>query len=200
MKANKMRLIALMITLAAVMTGINAEAQRRETRSERQQPNVEKRQHADQKSSKREYQKPDYKKDRKYYSERHNKPERQDDHWNRQHQPKSYKHYKYDKRYEYDHPHYGHVYKNFRSKPVRIHHHHGDYYFYGGRYYSHRPGIGYVHVEIPRNLIFVDLPFHCQRVWVGPHVYYRYGDLYFERCDLGYRLAPNVSIHLSARF
>lgn len=203
MKTKKMRLIALMITLAAVMTGVNAEAQKREYRPERESSKTEKRQQTDYKSGKRAYQKPDYSKGNSYNSRqqanRHNE-------WDNHGHSKSYqkkhhdKHYKYDSRYEYHHPHYGHVYKNFRSKPVLIKHHHGDYYFHGGRYYSYRPGIGYIHVEMPRSLVFVDLPFRCERVWVGHRVYYRYNDLYFERCDAGYRLAPNVSIHLTAHF
>ena len=199
MKTKKMRLIALMITFAAVMTGVNAQAQHREYHAGRQNP-AEKRQEAVKKQDKREYHKPDTRRERESYSQHYRKPERRDEHGKWKGEPKHYDHYKYDKRYEYEHPKYGHVYKHFHEKPIRLRHSHGDYYFYGGRYYNHVAGIGYVHVAFPRNLVYAELPFRCERVWVGHRVYYRYGDLFFERCDLGYRLAPNVSIHLSANF
>ena len=209
MKTKKMRLIALMITLAAVMTGVNAEAQRREYRSERDNTRNEKRQYTERKINKKEYQKSDNNKNRKndrdYHAEQNAKSNKHDqwghqDYSNKYHKKNRDNHYKYDNRYEYRHPQYGHVYKKFRSNPIRIKHHNGDYYFYGGNYYHHHQGIGYVRVEIPRHLIFGNLPFHCERIRLGHHVYYRYGDLLFERCDYGYRIAPNVDIHLSAHF
>lgn len=204
-----MRLIVLMITLAAVMTGVNAEAQRREYRSERSSTKYEKGHRAERKSQRREYQKPDrdkkWKNDRGYHADQYAKSNKKDygksHNYSKQYHKKHYdNHYRYDKRYEYRHPKYGHVYKKFRSKPVRIHHHHGDYYFHSGHYYRHHPRIGYVRIEFPRHLVFASLPFHCELVRVGPHVYYRYGDLYFERFEHGFRLAPSVNIHLSAHF
>jgi len=226
MKARKMRLIALMITLAAVMTGVNAEAQRRETSTQRNVSNKEIRQAKESKrySDKHAYRQSDRSKQLKsshheyrganrnwhadrsqshYYSGK-NHQSKGYTHWNKlDRNNKKYwnKHYKYDRKYAYHHPKYGHVYSRFHVNPVRIHHHvHGDYYFYGGHYYRHYHGIGYVQIEIPRHMVFNHLPFQCELVRVGPQVYYRYGDMYFERYSHGYRLAPSIGIQISAHF
>ncbi|SFF36262.1 hypothetical protein SAMN05216283_10574 [Sunxiuqinia elliptica] len=248
MRRRKMRLIATMITLAAVMLSVNAEAQRRETGSDRGRTNKESRQYSSKKynnqradrnrrsysnserysdsrkqnnayrNSDKRYYKNDnrYHKNDKRYSKNDNRYHRnersyhhkRDAHWDR-HKHKSYyytkkyghKHYRYDRRYEYNHPRYGHVYKRFYSKPVRVrHHHHGDFYFYGGHYYRHHRGVGYVRVEFPSHLVFDYLPFECEQVWVGPNAYYQYGDMVFERCDHGFRLAPKIDIHISTHF
>ncbi len=241
MRRRKMRLIATMITLAAVMLSVNAEAQRRETGSERGRTNKESRQYSSKKynnqrtdrsrrsysnserysdsrkqnkayrNSDNRYQKNDkrhYKNDRRYHKNERSYHHKRDAHWDRN-KHKSYyyykkyghKHYRYDRRYEYNHPRYGHVYKRFYSKPVRVrHHHHGDFYFYGGHYYRHHRGVGYVRVEFPSHLVFDYLPFECEQVWVGPNAYFQYGDMVFERCDHGFRLAPKIDIHISTHF
>ncbi|WP_159520167.1 hypothetical protein [Sunxiuqinia indica] len=249
MKTKKMRLIALMITLAAVMTGVNAEAQRRETGSDSRRTYKQSKQYNDRNSRKsdhrdystadrsrkprndqRAYHKSDRNnrhdwdrnrsRDQRSYADR-NRYNNRDDHWNRNNRDsrndhwnrnnkKSYrysekygnKHYKYDRRYEYRHPKYGRVYSRFCENPMRIRHQHGDYYFYGGHYYRHHHGVGYVRVEFPTHLVFEHLPFHCDRFWVGDHLYYRHGDLVFEPYGYGYRIAPriNLGIHFSAHF
>jgi hypothetical protein len=226
MKTRKIRLIAMVITLAAVMTGVNAEAQRRETSTQRNTSKKEVRQVKESKrfndkkayqsndrnkqlkSSSREYRGSDRtpntnRSHRQYYSDRDYKP-KGNAHWNKsaKYSKKQWKnHYKHDRKYAYHHPKYGNVYRQFHVNPVRIHHHtHGDYYFYGGHYYRHHYGIGYVRIEIPRHMVFNHLPFQCELVRVGPHVYYRYGDMYFERYSHGYRLAPSIGIQFSAHF
>ena len=227
MKKRKMRLIALMITLAAVTTGVNAEAQRRETSTQRNASKKEVRQakeskrskdrHAYQhnsdrskqlKSSSREYRGADrnfhaQRSDRNYHTGRDYKA-KGNAHWNKsaKRSKKYWKNdYKHDRKYAYHHPKYGTVYSQFHFNPVKIHHHtHGDYYFYGGHYYRHHHGIGYVRIEVPRHMVFNHLPFQCELVRVGPHVYYRYGDMYFERYSHGYRLAPSIGIQISAHF
>ncbi|MHA7110136.1 hypothetical protein ACRTDU_08430 [Sunxiuqinia elliptica] len=241
MRRRKMRLIATMITLAAVMLSVNAEAQRRETGSDRGRTNKESRQYSSKKynnqradrnrrsysnserysdsrkqnnayrNSDKRYYKNDnryHKNDKRYHKNERSYHHKRDAHWDR-HKHKSYyytkkyghKHYRYDRRYEYNHPRYGHVYKRFYSKPVRVrHHHHGDFYFYGGHYYRHHRGVGYVRVEFPSHLVFDYLPFECEQVWVGPNAYYQYGDMVFERCDHGFRLAPKIDIHISTHF
>jgi len=225
-----MRLIAMMITLAAVMTGINAEAQRRSQRTEqnnrshrteRVNPRHEKRYQTQHTPQKHEYNKKYQKKQqwrnkRDYHADRHIDLNRRYQHWDRD-DHRNYsklwdrddhrryskhwdKHFRYDRKYAYVHPRYGHVYRRFHSRPTRVRYYNDDYYFYGGQCFRHYNGIGYVRIEFPRNLILASLPFQCERVWVGPHVYYRYGDMVFERCNLGYRLAPNIRIQLSAHF
>ena len=228
MKTRKMRLIALMITLAAVMTGVHAEAQRRETGTQR---NTLKKEVRQAKKTKRfndnAYQQVDRNKQLKSSSREYrssnsasglnrNRGQVRSDrdyqpkgkaHWSKSAKSSKYSkkqwnsYYKHNRKYAYHHPKYGHVYKRFHINPVRIHHHaHGDYYFYGGHYYRHHHGIGYVRIEIPRHMVFSHLPFQCELVRVGPQVYYRYGDMYFERYAHGYRLAPTVSIQFSAHF
>ncbi len=229
MKTRKMRLIAMMITLAAVMTGVNAEAQRRETSTQRNTSKKEVRQargskstnlgkayqsndrNKQLKSSGREYRVADRTSNttrgqRQYHSDRDFKP-KGNAHWNKSAKSGKYSkkqwdnYYKHDRKYAYRHPQYGNVYRQFHVNPVRIHHHaHGDYYFYGGHYYRHHYGIGYVRIEIPRHMVFNHLPFQCELVRVGPYVYYRYGDMYFERYSHGYRLAPSIGIQFSAHF
>lgn len=219
MKTRKFRLIAMMITLAAVMTGINAEAQRRSERTdqnnkrsqrvERNSNLYERRYEANRNPQKNTYKKSNKKqkweKNRDYQAERNLKYNRNYQHWDRDdHREYSKRnwdrHFKYDRRYVYVHPKYGHVYKRFHNHPVRVRHYDRDYYFYGGQCFRHYNGVGYVHVDFPRNMILASLPFEYERVWIGPRLYYRYGNMVFERCDLGYRLAPNISIQLSAHF
>lgn len=106
--------------------------------------------------------------------------------------------YRYDRRFEYNHPKFGHVYRKFYTPPVRLKHAHGDFYFYGGNYYRYHHGVGYVRVELPRNMIFVDLPFRVERVYYGSRIYYRHGDMFFESCGHGYRPVPRIGIHFSA--
>jgi hypothetical protein len=204
MKTRKMRLIALMITLAAVVTGLNAEAQRREARTERKNQKTEKRQFTEHKNDKKEYKNSD--KNKKWKSDRDDFANRNYQYWDKNDHRKKYpqkqwdKNYKYTSRYEYVHPKYGHVYRKFNSSPIRLRYGQGDIFFFGSNYYRYYRGIGYVRIAIPRNVIFYDLPFQCELVRVGPQVYYRYGDLVFERCDRGFRLAPAIDIHLSAHF
>ena len=231
MKTTKIRLIAMTISLAAVMTGINAEAQRRTERSgqnnrshrtERVNPRNERRSnvHRTPKHQKQKEFNNRYKRENKrdYQAERHYKSDRRYQHWDREYSYKTKPHkkwkyqshkynkkhwdnfWRHDRRYRYNHPHYGMVYKRFHHHPVRVRHYNRDYYFYGGQCFRYYNGIGYVRVDFPRNIVLVDLPFQYDRVWIGPHVYYRYGNMIFERCDRGYRLAPNINIQLSAHF
>ncbi len=205
MKTNlNIKLIALTIAFAGVMTSFNAEAQRREYK----------------KNSSEKYEKGHRDHDRgAYHSGKHDNRKEVD---RRNDDRRAYQNHKcndgdryrsrdrrydwddyssrYHNRYEYHHPKYGHVYRKFQRNPIRLHHNHGDFYFYGGNYYRFYPRVGYVRVEVPRNLIFVDLPFRCERVRIGGIYYYRHNDILFERCDHGYRLAPGININLSAHF
>jgi hypothetical protein len=100
--------------------------------------------------------------------------------------------------YTYHHPHYGTVYRSFNSVPVRLRCHDGYYYFHGGHYYQLYPNVGYVRVEVPRTVIFYEIPSHAVRIRIGGHRYYRYGELVFERYHDGYRLAPpSVMININ---
>jgi hypothetical protein len=133
----------------------------------------------------------------------------------REHSP--YRHYDYDRHgngkktyrryddhrythkvYTYHHPHYGTVYRSFNSVPVRLRYHDGYYYFHGGHYYRLYPNVGYVRVEVPRTVVFYEIPSHAVKIRIGGHRYYRYGELVFERYRDGYRLAPpSVMININ---
>ncbi|MGQ7868508.1 hypothetical protein [Sunxiuqinia sp. sy24] len=227
MRTRNRRLIALMITLAAVMTGVNAEAQRRETGNERNDSRKEVRQlkkskHSNEqrayrsnegsrqlKSTARESRKADrnqkFNRDHssRKYEHKHGNSSWKSANKKSHHQKQKYwaKQHKYSNKHAYRHPKYGNVYRRFYADPVRVHHNHrGDYYFYGGHYYRHHRGVGYVRVEIPRHLVFGHLPFQCEVVRVGSSVYYRYGDLFFESYNRGYRIVPSIDIQLTAHF
>lgn len=215
MKTTKMRLIATMITLAAVVTGLNVEAQRQDTRTRRESPKNERNYQVEPKQGGREYRKPDHnfksnkskhwKNNRDYRAQRNYKIDRDNRHWDRDdHRRYSNRdwdnHYRYNRRYEYHHPQYGHVYRRFHTSPIRLRYANGDIFFAAGNYYRYYRGVGYVRIAVPRNVVFYNLPFQCERVRVGPQVYYRYGNLVFERYNHGFRLAPSIGIHLSAHF
>ncbi|MEN6452985.1 MAG: hypothetical protein ABFD10_01935, partial [Prolixibacteraceae bacterium] len=103
-----------------------------------------------------------------------------------------------NKVYTYRHPTYGTVYRSFNTVPVRLRCHDGYYYFHGGHYYRLYPNVGYVRAEIPRSVVFYEIPSNVVRVRIGGHRYYRYGELVFERYDDGYRLAPpSVMININ---
>lgn len=116
---------------------------------------------------------------------------------------KTYKRYPGDlhhdqEAYTYNHPRYGTVYRSFNEPPVRLKHAHGYYYFCGGHYYQLYPNVGYVRVEVPRSVVFYEIPSQTVRIRIGDHRYYRYGELVFERYNQGYRLAPpSVMININ---
>ncbi|PTN07531.1 hypothetical protein [Mangrovibacterium marinum] len=105
-----------------------------------------------------------------------------------------------DRRFAYHHPQYGDVYKRFHHRPVRLRAAHGDIYYHSGHYYRFYPRVGYVRVAVPAASVFVELPGRYERVSYGGHLYFRVGDLMFDRCRHGYRLAPQFSLNLSAHF
>lgn len=105
-----------------------------------------------------------------------------------------------DARYVYQHPRYGTVYRRFHSAPFRMHGTTGDLYYRSGLYYRYYPKVGYVRVQLPVNVVFVDLPGDYTRVFIDGGWYFRVGDQYFERHGEGYRLSTHFSVNLSARF
>ncbi|WP_423127796.1 DUF6515 family protein [Gaoshiqia sp. Z1-71] len=182
MKAKlNFRLITAAFIFAAVMFSFDAEAQRREYKQSEVRKQEKNRNdgrgnyHTPYNQGNKNYAHKNHKKDHSYHYDKHNK-------------------------FSYNHPKYGHVYRRFDTTPVKIKHSHGNYYYHKGHYYHYHHGVGYVRVDFPRHLVFVDLPFRCERVRVGHQVYYRHGDLYFEHYGNGYRLAPRVGIHISAHF
>lgn len=205
--------IAAILFVGLGLTGFQAEAQRNSSRQEskKEYKYTQKRTNRNDRQnsryatpqgqrSQREYSGRNYSEHKNYNSKAYKK----------QHQNKAYhskkgysnshhSHYKhqYNDRYAYTHPHYGQVYRRFHSAPVRLHHAHGNFYWHSGYYYQYHPHVGYVRCAPPRNYVFVDLPGQYVAVNHGGHVYFRVGDLYFERCSGGYRVAPQVDISFS---
>ncbi|WP_163714141.1 hypothetical protein [Mangrovibacterium lignilyticum] len=105
--------------------------------------------------------------------------------------------YNNNERYAYNHPQYGHVYKNFYSSPTKLSHAQGTFYCHSGHYYRYYPSVGYVRVEEPGGYVFATLPGRYERVHYGGNVYFRVGDVFFESCSAGYRIAPQVSFNFS---
>ena len=223
MKTQNIKLIALLITLAAVMTGLSAEAQRREYKSDRHDRDGRyERSHRDNNDRGKRYEKNHRTyDDRKKYDKReyHKKSERYsknryDGHRDRNYQShkyhkrhRDYKHYdrhydnrRYQSNHSYRHPHYGTVYRKFYSSPMRLRHNDCNYYYHSGHYYRHHHGVGYVRVELPRRVVFERLPDRCERFSHRGHTYYRSGNIVFERYRNGYRMAPSLGIQLSAHF
>ncbi|WP_372775214.1 hypothetical protein [Mangrovibacterium sp.] len=162
-----------------------------------------------QKNDSKKAAKKEYKYEKK--NERNSYDARSDYHYNSKNERKAYNYNRYqrnvvkskpynDQRYAYHHPHYGQVYRQFDYSPVRLKHAHGDFYYHSGSYYTYRPHVGYVRVATPSAFVFSSLPGQYKRVYFGGTPYYRVGDLVFERCSHGYRLAPQLNINLSARF
>lgn len=110
-------------------------------------------------------------------------------------------------RYYHYHPKYGHVVSRFAHSPKIFHSRSGKYYFCDGYFYRHQPGIGYIWVESPRNLVFERIPSGAVQVWINGHAYFRIGNIYLASGPFGYevvtlpaRYYPTPGIHISAHF
>ena len=209
MKRTKIRLIALMITLAAVVTGLSAEAQRRAYRSDRHDRNdrYERKDKHDRhdrnyhhKSEKYSHNKHKHHRDGHHKSHKYYKKHREYKYYDRH---RYHDHYRYRKPYHgncYSHPRYGVVYRKFYSTPLRLRHHDCDYYYHGGHYYRHHHGVGYVRVELPGHIVFEHLPGRCERFSHRGYTYYRHGDIVFKRYRHGYRVVPSFGVQFSMHF
>ncbi|RKD88470.1 hypothetical protein [Mangrovibacterium diazotrophicum] len=178
MKApNKFQIVAVTLMLGLGLSSFSVQAERNDSH----------------KGNKKEYK---YKKnDRQKYA---NKSYKYDDHRYYDRKPVQ-RHYE-NERYAYRHPRYGNVYRQFSSAPVHLRHTQGDVYYHSGHYYSYYPQVGYVQIAMPSGYVFATLPGRYERVHYGGHLYFRVGDMMFERCGHGYRLAPQFNVSFSARF
>ncbi|MEL7589122.1 MAG: hypothetical protein AAGU19_20590 [Prolixibacteraceae bacterium] len=214
MKAKFYLKPALLVILGTVIINLNAEAQPTgnsgKSHSKERKAYAKSGKHGPGKETVYRYDEHQYQGNR-YEENRH---DRYSDNGN--HDP--YRHYDYDrygngkkkyktyhdaryhngKSYTYHHPQYGTVYRSFTETPVRLRCERGYYYFHGGHYYQLYPNVGYVMVQVPRSMIFYEIPSHAVRIRVGGERYYRYGELVFERYNHGYRLAPpSVMININ---
>lgn len=98
--------------------------------------------------------------------------------------PYSYRNY----RYYYHHPHYGHVIRKFSAHPMVFIHNHHKYYCYDGHFFSYRPGIGYILVDMPFGVTFTIIPDNYDTVYINGYMYYRVGNLFLEYTPAGYQL------------
>lgn len=98
--------------------------------------------------------------------------------------PYSYRNY----RYYYHHPHYGHVIRKFSARPMVFIHNHHKYYCYDGHFFSYRPGIGYILVDMPFGVTFAMIPDNYDTVYINGYMYYRVGNLFLEYTPAGYQL------------
>jgi hypothetical protein len=98
--------------------------------------------------------------------------------------PYSYRHHKY----YFQHPYYGHVIRRFVYEPAIFIHNHNRYYCYDGHFFRHRPGVGYILVDIPYGIQFEYIPSDYEMVSINGYLYYRVGNLFFEYSRSGYEL------------
>jgi hypothetical protein len=98
--------------------------------------------------------------------------------------PYSYRHHKY----YYHHHYYGHVIRRFVYKPQIYIHNHTRYYCYDGFFFRYRSGIGYVLVDMPFGMTFEYLPADYESVYINGFLYFRVGNLFFERTGFGFSL------------
>jgi len=98
--------------------------------------------------------------------------------------PYSYKNHKY----YYKHPYYGHVIRRFVHRPQVYIHNHTKYYAYDGYFFRYRSGVGYILVDVPFGMAFEYLPNETERVYINGFLYFRVGNLFFERTNYGFLL------------
>ena len=207
MKKNRFKLIALVVTLATVTTGVSLDAQRKDKRDDR----VNNRERCERKDGRRDishnscrrHRKIDYKFDSKKKHKNsgydgHNKYKKHQRHNHVQHNKYANKHYRHNDNWYRDGK-YGVVYREFYEKPVRFRYRNCNYYYHAGHYYRHHNGIGYVRVTLPGHIVIERLPANSKRFTVHGHHYYRCGNLVFERYGHKYKVRPQLSIQLSAR-
>jgi hypothetical protein len=102
--------------------------------------------------------------------------------------------YKFHRHY-YFHPGYGHVVRKFGYRPDYFVHNNVRYYNYNGHFFRHFPGVGYVLVDMPYGLVFQKLPRNVERAYINGYLYFRVGNLFFEKNPYGYAL-----IHYPERY
>ena len=95
--------------------------------------------------------------------------------------------YRFNKHYYY-HPQFGHVVRKFEYRPVYFIHNNVKFYNYNGHFFRHFKGVGYVLVDIPYGIVFRQLPAGYDKVFVNGYLYFRVGNLFFERTPHGYSL------------
>jgi hypothetical protein len=91
-------------------------------------------------------------------------------------------------KYYYHHNYYGHVIRKFGHKPHIYIHNRTKYYCYDGYFFRHRSGIGYVLADVPFGMAFDYLPRNYERVYINGYLYFRVGNLFFERTNYGFLL------------
>jgi hypothetical protein len=91
-------------------------------------------------------------------------------------------------KYYYHHPYYGHVIRKFVYRPQIYVHNNVRYYCYDGYFFRYRGGVGYVLVDVPFGMSFEYLPNDYEKVFINGYLYFRVGNLFFERTNYGFLL------------
>ena len=150
---------------------------------------------------------PDYKGSNRYWHEKfradnfRNRDNRNFRHWNRdwehyrwndrswhnyynRYRPYSYLYHKH----YYRHPRLGHVIRRFLTRPVVFVFNHIPYYCYDGYFFTYHRGVGYILSDLPYGVVFPELPYGYETVYINGYLYFRIGNLFFEYVWNGYRL------------
>ncbi|MDR2911546.1 MAG: hypothetical protein LBV47_09345 [Bacteroidales bacterium] len=98
-------------------------------------------------------------------------------------------------RYYVHHPIYGHVIRRFTVRPIIFNHNNIRYYCYDGHFFRQIRGVGYVLVDIPFGITFNVLPHNYERVHINGDLYFRIGNMFFERTNFGF-----ILIHYPERY
>lgn len=91
-------------------------------------------------------------------------------------------------KYYYHHNYYGHVIRKFVYRPEVYIHNRVKYYCYDGYFFRYHRGVGYVLVDMPFGMAFDYLPNNYERVYINGYLYFRIGNLFFERTNYGFQL------------
>ena len=103
-------------------------------------------------------------------------------------------------RYYYYSPRYGHVIRRFVVKPRVFIYNRIPYYCYDGYFFVYHRGIGYVLTDLPYGVVFPELPYGYETVYINGYVYYRIGNLFFEFTGNGYQLVYYPERFYAGRF
>jgi hypothetical protein len=95
--------------------------------------------------------------------------------------------FRYDRHY-YHHPAFGDVIRRFSFKPIIFIHNRIPFYCYDGYFFNYHKGVGYVLTDLPYGIVFPELPYGYEEVYINGYLYFRLGNLFFEYVGDGYRL------------
>jgi hypothetical protein len=102
-------------------------------------------------------------------------------------------------RFYYHHPTFGDVLRRFLFKPVMFVYNRVPYYCYDGYFFTYQRQVGYVLTDLPYGIVFPELPYGYEEVYINGYLYYRIGNLFFEYVGDGFRLVFYPERYLAYR-